>query len=188
MPRILQRVKRQPGEVAESDLWRTPYDLFRALDDEFGFALDCAADEDNRLCASWLGPGSIWPDALAANWRSAAEHPYNGWHLSYPHLWGFLNPPYSSTLIAQFVERAAEEATERFGVVALLPDTHDTRWYRHLRWASEIRRIPHRVPYLKADGTTKDGAMFPSCVAIFRPQPGVRNPHPRIVEWSWRQE
>lgn len=185
MPRILQRVKRAPGEVAESDLWRTPQPLFDALHAEFGFHIDLAADASNRLCEFWLGPGSeLGEDALTRNWRGVAAEGWGG----YPHLWGFINPPYSQELIKQFAERLVDETREGFNVAALLPDTHDTQWYRHLRWASEIRRIPHRVPYLKADGTTKAGAMFPSCVAIFRPQPGIRNPQPRIVEWSWRQE
>ena len=186
-PRILQRVAREPGVLAESDKWRTPSACFKALHEEFTFRLDCAANETDHLLDVWLGPGSgIAEDALKEPWRVIAEegHDYTGWN----HLWGFLNPPYSATLIKQFLECTVEQTRERFGVAVLLPDTHDTQWYRHLRWASEIRRIPHRVPYLKADGSTKAGAMFPSCVAIFRPQPGVRNPQPRVVEWTWRQE
>lgn len=186
-PRILTRTKRVPGVLAESDKWRTPPDLFAALHAEFSFMIDLAADETNRLCEFWLGPGSeLSENALATDWRQVTQDQWGG----YPHLWGFCNPPYSSELIAQFVEGFVVQTRDGcgFNVAALLPDTHDTRWYRHLRWASEIRRIPHRVPYLKADGTTKAGAMFPSCVAIFRPQPGVRNPAPRIVEWTWRTE
>lgn len=185
-PRILKRSPRVPGVLAESDKWRTPPPCFLALHEEFCFRIDIAADADSALLPTWLGPGGIVEDARTVVWREFAEegHDYTGWN----HLWGFLNPPYSAELIPQFVEACVEQTRDRFGVVALLPDTHDTQWYRHLRWASEIRRIPHRVPYLKADGTTKAGAMFPSCVAIFRPQPGVRNPQPRIVEWTWRTE
>ena len=186
-PRILQRVAREPGVLAESDKWRTPPPLHLALDDEFNFAIDLAATKEDRLCVDWLGLGSwIAEDALTTVWQSAAEKGKD--HEMLPHRWGYLNPPYSAQLIKQFMEKAVEETRVAFGVVALVPDTHDTQWYRHLRWASEIRRIPHRVPYLKADGSTKAGAMFPSCVAIFRPQPGVRNPSPRVVEWTWRQE
>ena len=181
MSRILKRVAREPGVLAESDRWRTPFDLYEALDAEFTFLLDCAADETNHIGELWLGPGGVAENALAVSWADVVRAPFG-----VP--WGFLNPPYSSNLIAQFVECAAAQTQTGFAVAMLLPDTHDTRWYRHLRWASEIRRIPHRVPYLKADGSTKAGAMFPSCVAIFRPQPGVRNPQPRVVEWTWRQE
>ena len=192
-PRILQRVAREPGVLAESDKWRTPPPLHLALDSEFDFVLDLAADETNRLYVNYLGSGSwLAEDALTVNWRAQAERVESqDWPSrtrQSPCLWGFLNPPYSSQLIKQFVEYTVEQTRLDFGVVVLLPDTHDTQWYRHLRWASEIRRIPHRVPYLKADGSTKAGAMFPSCVAIFRPQPGVRNPSPRVVEWTWRQE
>lgn len=186
MPRILTRQKREPGELLASDRWRTPQACFDALHAEFGFWVDLAADQESRLCESWFGPGSpLAEDALSVVWRARID-PYP--ELGTPILWGFLNPPYSSTLIPQFVEKAVEETREGFGAATLLPDTHDTRWYRHLRWAAEIRRIPHRVPYLTADGVTKAGAMFPSCVAIFRPQPGVRHPQPRVVEWSWRTQ
>ena len=183
MSRILKRVAREPGVLAESDRWRTPPPLFMALYDEFGFSIDLAATRDDRMLEDWLGPGSdLGEDALKVVWGGlyAATAP------ALP--WGFLNPPYSAQLIKQFMENVVEQTRTAFAAAVLLPDTHDTQWYRHLRWASEIRRIPHRVPYLKADGSTKAGAMFPSCVAIFRPQPGVRNPQPRVVEWTWRQE
>ena len=187
-PRILTRTPREPGVLAGSDKWRTPRALFDALNAEFCFAIDLAADAESTLCERWLGPGSpIAEDALVENWQVAAEagHDWTGFN----HLWGFLNPPYSSALIKAFMEDCvAEQTTDRFGVVALVPDTHDTQWYRGLAEAAEIRRIPHRVPYLTADGVTKAGAMFPSCVAIFRPQPGVRNPQPRVVEWTWRTQ
>lgn len=188
-PRILQRVAREPGVLAESDKWRTPPPLHLALHEEFGFGIDLAADEHSRLCHYWFGPGStLATDALRVPWRKTFEYVLDIEDTVFPLFWGYLNPPYSAQLIKQFMEKTVEETRVAFGVVALLPDTHDTQWYRHLRWASEIRRIPHRVPYLKADGSTKAGAMFPSCVAIFRPQPGVRNPQPRVVEWTWRQE
>jgi phage N-6-adenine-methyltransferase len=162
------------GEELESNRWRTERACYDALHREFDFHIDLAADGQNHLHHNWLGPGGIEADALTVRWGDM-QGP------------GFLNPPYSQGQIAPFLERAIAEAALRdFTTVALLPDTHDTQWYRLLDAAAEIRRIPHRVKYLKPDGVTAAGAMFPSCVAVFRPQPGVRDPRPRIVTWSYR--
>ncbi|HGJ5882692.1 DNA N-6-adenine-methyltransferase [Arsenophonus sp.] len=34
--------------------WRTPIEVFRALDAEFNFKLDAAADKSNALCKAFL--------------------------------------------------------------------------------------------------------------------------------------
>jgi phage N-6-adenine-methyltransferase len=175
MARQLRRVPLVEGQEKESDKWRTPLPLFYALNQEFVFDVDLAADGENRLCAEYFGEGGTTADALLPilSWGGFRAV-------------GFLNPPYSGGRIAPFLEKAILEAVHGFTTVALLPDTHDTNWYRLLDAAAEIRRIPHRVPYLRADGRTAAGAMFPSCVAIFRAQPGVRTPRPRIVNWDYR--
>jgi hypothetical protein len=105
--------------------------------------------------------------------------------------WAFLNPPYSAKLIKPFMAKVRDTMARstRLGIVTLTPDDHSTQWYRALDGAAELRRIPHRVPYLKPVGRTLAlaGAMFPSCVGIFRPQIGVWHPHaPRVVAWSWK--
>jgi hypothetical protein len=178
----IQRTAKAPGEPKASNGWRTPPACFAALDAEFEFSIDLAADETNHLCPLWLGPGGRYHDALdpAAEWAALARsvHPR--------HPAGFLNTPYSADLIGGFMQRARFESFHGLTVVTLIPDTHDTRWYRTLEQASEIRRIPHRVPYLTSDGQTKAGAMFPSRVAVFRPSPGVQHGAPRIVSWTWR--
>lgn len=173
MSKKITRTATVPGEVKESDLWRTEQKCFDFLDNEFGsFHVDLAANETDHLCRYWFGPGGLVADSLKTRWNEYSR--------------GFLNPPYSQGQIAPFLEKAILEASYGFTTVALLPDTHDTVWYRLLEGAAEIRRIPYRVKYRKADGATQAGAMFPSCVAVFRPQPGVRDPRPRIVTWSYR--
>lgn len=167
------------GEPKASDLWRTPPELFAALDAEFAFTVDLAASLENALCDCFLGPGAgpgLSEDALAVSWvdENLGRR-------------GFLNPPYSAKLIVRFVEKAAREAAAGFMTVALLPCDPSTRWWQFTRSAVEIREIPHRVGYLKADGTTKAGAMFPSCVVVFRPQPGIVRAQPRRVVWTYRQ-
>jgi DNA (cytosine-5)-methyltransferase 1 len=153
----IRRTKRQPGEPKPSDFWRTPRALFVALHAEFGFHLDLAADTENHLVDRWLGPGGLAENALTVPWTDYGRR-------------GFANPPYSSDLIAPFLAKFAQEAEAGFTTVALTPCTPDTRWWQLTQHASEIREIPHRVGYLKADGVKKTGAMFASAVLVFRPQ------------------
>jgi phage N-6-adenine-methyltransferase len=179
MAKRLQRTKQDEGPKP-SDFWRTPTDCFHALSAEFLFGLDLAADAENHLCPQWLGPGSpLAVDAFALDWYEALST--TGSDAAY------VNPPYSKC--EQWLARCAEQIQQMTAcvIVALVPYTPDTRWWRHTQSAVEIREIPHRVKYLKADGQTKAGAMFPSAVVIYRPQPGVRRGSPRRVTWTWRQ-
>lgn len=171
----IQRVRRVPGEAKASDFWRTPRALFLALHAEFGFHLDLAANAEDRLLDRWLGPGGLAENALTVPWTDYGRR-------------GFANPPYSSDLIAAFLAKFAQEAEAGFTTVALTPCTPDTRWWQLTQHASEIREIPHRVGYLKADGVTKTGAMFASAVLVFRPQPGVLRGQPRRVVWDYPRE
>lgn len=175
MARIVRRTPRIPGEPKASDHWRTPRDLFLALHAEFGFQVDLAADATNRLLARWLGPGGLAPDALRADWTDYGRR-------------GWLNPPYSTELIARFCGKALTEAGRGFTTVALLPYTPSTRWWACTHDAAEIRELPARVKYLKADGATPASAMFPSAVVIWRPQPGVLRGEPRRVLWTHRKD
>lgn len=178
MPKILKRVTVAEGGLKASDLWRTPRACFDALHAEFGFVVDLAADTENHLCDVWLGPGSaLGEDALTVKWaQTFGRGP------------GFLNPPYSTERIKRFLDKALRASRHGFTTVALVPYTPDTRWWHFVEQSAEIRSMPHRVPYLKADGVTKTGAMFPSAVVIFRPQPGVVKGDPRRVVWSWRED
>jgi phage N-6-adenine-methyltransferase len=160
-----------PGVERASDRWRSPRELVAALDAEFGFDLDLAADASNAVARHWLGRGGLRPDALAVRWRTFGRV-------------GYLNGPYSSPLVALFIEHAARQSHE-FTTVWLGPYAPSETWWGWTSRAAEIREIPHRVPYLTDDGETRAGAMFPSAVVIFRPQPGVIRADPRRVVWSW---
>src|SRR5205823_6219761 len=66
--------------------WRTPFEFYRQLDAEFGFALDAASDGRNAYGVDWLTPHD---NAL---WRSWAPGPT------------FCNPPYGRRL-GEWVEK-----------------------------------------------------------------------------------
>lgn len=159
--------------AASSDHWRTPPDLFAALDREFTFQVDLAANAENHLLSVYLGEGGQADDALSTPWAEVAR-------------FGFLNPPYSAALVKRFVDKAAAEAMQGFTTVALLKYDPSTQWWEATRTATEIREIQGRVPFLKADGSSAGGAMFPSAVVVWRPQPGIVRAQPRRVTWTWR--
>jgi site-specific DNA-methyltransferase (adenine-specific) len=142
-----------------SDLWRTPPDLFAALDAEFDFGLDAAAlpDGSDSLCLRWLF------DALRADWTTIAS----GRAV-------YLNCPYSK--VRAFIGKAALERRCGCTVVALVPARTDTRWWFAHVWDGtlhrprpgvEVRFLPGR---LKFSGSA-NSAPFPSVVLVFRPPP-----------------
>ncbi len=139
------------------DDWQTPPELFAALDAEFGFTVDVAANSTNAKCAAFYGPGSPLgvEDALATSWGT-----FRCW----------MNPPYSRGLQGRFIEHAAKQARLGALVVALLPARTDTlAFHRHIwdrklhrpqPWVQEVRRV-------KFVGAAH-GAPFPSMIVIFR--------------------
>lgn len=106
--------------------WETPEGYFNSLDARFGFTLDAAASDRNRLCPTWcteagtFAEGDCKPvsakDGLKFNWAG-----YRVW----------CNPPYDNSLgrwVSKALAREAEVA------VLLLPPSVDTAWFQQL-WA-----------------------------------------------------
>jgi site-specific DNA-methyltransferase (adenine-specific) len=145
-----------------SDSWRTPEDLFCALDAEFGFDVDVAATADNCWKENYLGPDrgrADREDALSVNWVLAGPV-------------CFMNPPYSRC--RDFIAKAAQEARNGATVVCLVPSRTDTRfWHQHVwdaekhqpRPGVEIRFLKGRLKF----GNSANSAPFPSVIVIFRP-------------------
>jgi phage N-6-adenine-methyltransferase len=152
------------------DDWQTPPELFAALDAEFYFAMDVAADDKNRLTACWLGPGHTvggpsYDDALSVEWPAARS-------------WGpcWCNPPYSRGLQSKFIAKAALERTKGVTTVMLLPARTDTKAFHDHVWDAEKHQPREGVEVrflkgrLKFSGA-KDAAPFPSMIVVFRGQP-----------------
>lgn len=153
---------------SKRDNWQTPPDLFAALDAEFHFTLDAAADPSNHLCPLWLGPGHApeYADALACDW----------W-IGRPGEVAFCNPPYSRGLQGRFIAKAALEAQKGAGglltVVMLIPARTDTKAFHAHIWDAETHqpRAGVEVRFLKGRlkfSGAKDAAPFPSMIVIFR--------------------
>jgi hypothetical protein len=159
---------------SENPNWRTPKWLAQALDEEFGFVLDAAADRFSRIVPDlhFLGPGSdLLDNALCGvGWWDAVASVYLGGVPMHRRAI-FVNPPYSrkrysetrdpAMLIESWVKQAAVEGQHGV-VVALLPYSPQTEWWRtyveghagsedgqpyaHLK-AVEVRKFPFRLAF-----------------------------------------
>ena len=91
--------------MAGKQNWQTPPNIFEALNAEFKFAADMAADDENRLCPMYL---TELDNALEKHWPDFLDVGQYCW----------VNPPYNNPL--PWVEKAAQEASKGIGIVMLL--------------------------------------------------------------------
>lgn len=181
---MLDHDKRIIHSSVESN-WRTPPDLFLALDNEFDFTLDAAADERSHLTPEWLGPGGRSPDALdpAVRWCGRI----------------FLNPPYSKKEkmpIEPWLKKCWLESLAGATIVALIPFSPQTEWYRQYVYghgmmpphcAVEERRLPYRVSYLRPDGSPAGNAGVNTAIIVWKPTHRIVWPFtPHSYYWSYR--
>jgi phage N-6-adenine-methyltransferase len=136
---------------SQSVVWRTPEALYRALDQEFAFTLDAAADDGNAVCDRFFDQAS---DAIGQSW--AAERV-------------FCNPPYGRGL-DEWVRKGMLEAQDSGAlVVMVLPARTGNIWFhRYVLPHAEVRFIRGRLSY-RLGGSGKARAPFDSMVVIFRP-------------------
>ena len=128
--------------TSQSDEWQTPRWVFDALDAEFGFTLDGAASEANKLCKRFTGAG-----CGIQEWAGERV---------------FCNPPYSD--IMPFVWRAFDAEL----AVLLLPVRTDSDWHRVLQECDvELRYWRKRIAFLQ-NGKEMDSPRFASLVAIVK--------------------
>lgn len=154
---------------------RTPPAVFEALTREFGFALDVAADAENRLTAGFLQGPCVGPlmdchCGLCGRWTRQGAN--------------WCNPPYSK--IEPWVRKAAGQAREGATSVLLVPVDFSAAWFRTAwRTATEWRPVEQRIKFLLPDGSQDSSAKQPSGLFIWRGY-AAPGPQPRITFWSWR--
>ena len=142
-------------QTSESDNYETPPWLFKALDTEFRFDFDAAANEKNALCPAWTNDienGDILEGAVV-----------------------FCNPPYSN--IEPFVTRLTPSGITS---VFLLPIRSGTAWFARLNklrsWSNaEFRFFRKRIHFLldgkePLNGKTgkPSGPRFDSMIVVVR--------------------
>lgn len=160
--------------AATRDDWETPPELFHPVDAEFRFTLDAAASAENRKCTRFL---TAQDDALSMEVRDEV-------------IW--CNPPYGRGLDL-WCDAFARWALNGCTVVALLPNSTDTRWFANVwTWADEIRILSGRVNFVGSRGGNTVGnilAVYRPRVDLFdrMPKDGLVQIHaPRVVLWEWR--
>lgn len=177
---------------SESSAWRTPWNLWHALDRQFAFTLDACASADNAKHPRFF---SEKDNGLAQSWEGETA---------------WVNPPYGRAL-PTWMERGRNAAMgENAIAVELVPYRPDTAWWRDFvlqhdgeagplrrarylqvqsSWVYEWRRLrvqvwcyPGRVSFGKPAGSTvsEETAPFPTAVVIYahpnrRPPPARRS-------------
>ncbi len=140
---------------ANRDHWATPWDLYRALDSEFCFRFDLAAEDHTAKCVNYF---TREDDAFQHDWHKLPQAL-------------FLNPPFSD--INTWLLKCVEEWRRGAQIVALLPAHRcEQAWFHQLviGKAREVRMIRRRVNYLAPSGLSSSGAAFPSMAVIYDPE------------------
>lgn len=140
------------------DYWRTPPEIFAALNAEFCFQIDAAASAENTLCRRFITEAQ---DTLVTNWAEMISVPGYVW----------LNPPYSD--ISPFVLKAATESERQVGTVMLVPADTSVGWFiQAIETASEVRFITGgRLAFINANGKPVSGNPKGSMLIIWHPWP-----------------
>ena len=139
--------------------YRTPDDIFAALDDEFHFDLDAAASAEDAKCGLYL---TAEDDALDCDWSHPPRSDQRVRKV-------FVNPPFGEG--GAFVEKAYGESRKRLTVVALvIPSTDAAWWHEYAMKASEIRFLRGRISFINpATGQPDRRNDRPSIILIFKP-------------------
>ena len=136
---------------SKSNEWTTPQYLFDELDDEFKFALDPCATDENAKCSKYF---TIEDDGLSKDWSKDVV---------------FMNPPYGRE-IKKWIKKAYEESLNGAIVVCLIPARTDTTYWHDFIFdkADDIRFLRGRLKF----GNSKNSAPFPSAIVIYEYKEG----------------
>ena len=140
--------------------WGTDPVIFNAMNKEFNFALDAAANYKNHKVLNYLTKEN---DAISVDWSKEIPE-----YSTDKTVW--INPPYGKGFIKSFMQKCIEQKEKGVTSVMLVPATLDAQWLP-INDISEIRIITggrlsfyHPINGNKVSGNTK-GSMF----VIFRP-------------------
>lgn len=123
--------------------WRTPRQVFDALDAEFRFTMDGAATPENALLPRFSS------EAAPLSWKGERV---------------FCNPPWSN--IPPFIEQAAEAEIAVF----VLPARVNSRWFHRALKLGLAPRFPEkRIRYVRPEG----GSSSPFDSVILVPRAAV---------------
>ena len=137
--------------------WETPDDVFKPLNEEFGFTLDPCCTRENHKCPKFYTKDE---DGLKHSWGSEIV---------------FVNPPYGHE-IEKWIRKSFHESRRGALVVMLIPARTDTRWWHDYCMKGEVRFIKGRIHFINRTLPSYNGvhtktspAPFPSAIVVFRP-------------------
>ena len=135
---------------SQSHDWRTPPELFAALDSQYHFTVDAAADASNHLCSRYW---TETDNALTLSWAGETV---------------FCNPPYGREM-PRFVQKAYTEWRDNSVTsVMLIPARTDTViWQEVVLPYAQVTYLRGRLRFANAEGRIGDTAPFPSAVVVF---------------------
>lgn len=156
------------------DAYRTPPELFSALNAEFDFQIDVAASAENALCRVYIAEDG---DALSMCWSSRCDN--------FAGTYAYCNPPYSD--IMPWVKKAAEQAKLGIGCVMLVMADTSVGWYAEaIKTCQEVRFIVGgRISFLDPEtGKPAAGNNKGSKLLIWHPY----GRSPLFVSHVWRDK
>jgi phage N-6-adenine-methyltransferase len=103
--------------------WGTDPAVFDALNKEFNFCLDAAANKENHKCDWYHSKES---DGLSIDWSDGMDR----YDRNYPtkisrNVW--INPPYGKGYIKKFMQKCIEQKAKGVTSVMLVPATMDAQ-------------------------------------------------------------
>lgn len=153
-------------QSSKSQEWETPNWLFDALNQEFNFTLDAAANKHNTKCERYY---DIESDGLTHQWFRET-------------VW--INPPYQKS--DAWVEYAYLGAMAGWCTCVLLvaARTDTKRWWSYIRHG-EVRFLKGRLKFGLTEGVLYS-APFPSAIVIFRKD--MQNRSASTLYWNIEEE
>ncbi len=130
--------------------WKTPGQLYHALDDEFNFTIDACAAGWNSTCLDYYSKDN---SCLDVDW------PVNSV------VW--MNPPYGSE-IGKFIKKAYEQYLRGITVICLPPARTETKWFTEYCLKGELRFVQRRIHFIHKDGSF-GRPRFGNVIVIFKP-------------------
>ena len=136
---------------SKTDLWYTPRDFYKKLNDIYNFTLDPCSDWKNNVCDLYYTEKEDW---LVQDWK---------WRV-------FCNPPYWRWL-KNWIKKASEEIKKDHCelIVMLIPARTDTTYFHQYIYKKENVEIDFLKWRLKF-WWSRNSAPFPSMLVYFNKQ------------------
>lgn len=153
--------------------WRTPRELFDALNRHYRFEVDAAANADNHLCPEWYGPGSPFAeDGLCAQWNKPV---FCNPGFSMLHKW----VPYAALMV-----KTLSRCPLACVVVHHAPSS--LKWWESVTgFADDVLQLTPRVNFIPAPGVPKSSNPRETDLIVFRRGP-ILSCGPRFSTFNWK--